>query len=182
MPITQRGRVFLLLPCVVCCAPLSRVWAVLSSRDQHVSPSKLLSLPKNKSKFSKSQGLKWFPYNHICIWPRLTLICPVYHCFGYAGFSDAFSTIQNIYFNFPFFLSFFLWLEKQFHTFFIFLLRQKLNNTSHFFFILTIYCIILKKILKNQCIDFILLKSSLILFLLLKSFSDFSCSGLWYFT
>ena len=132
----SRGeKVFLLPPCVGLCLSYYR-GACLSN---HVMYAKLFT-SKMKSKFSISQSLI-FPIQSACTW-----LNPSWPYFLIIVISASCLSDDKIDFSFSFFLSFFLWLEKNnLICFCIFSASQKLNNISHFLLILTTYCITLQK-------------------------------------
>ena len=104
---------------------------------------------------------------HMCTRVTIDLFIRACHCFSITVFNDTFCTIKTIFLIY----SLFSLLVKKINSHIsLFFSQSKINNISCF------------SILTTNCI--ILLKSLPIIFLLLKSLSDFSCfiSRLHHFT
>ena len=135
---------------------------VLSHHMAHTSCPANYSLPKLSQKF---------PFNFFFFSSYTTLwgvpVWPLHDPISCSSFFwlDVFP-MTNRYLLL--FLSFFLWLGKTISYVFVFSLLAK-NWYFHFLLILTIYCITLEK---NQCTDFIRLKSALLIVLCSKKLTS----------
>ena len=117
---------------------------------------------------------------HLADWPLLDPSCFDPYCFAFAKSKDTFSIIQNIHFNFSFFIFQVktnnfkcILLLSQFHIYFPVWLKIK-QYFLLLFFILTINCITHPP---QKCTDLILLKFVLLVYFTTKIIFRFLLFG-----